>query len=566
MAILDKIKTGVDIARWQQTSPALNIHAAGVCWASDKRNDIYSFDVAFQLVSTSVLNAMFGTTEASSYVINPGLSAFGAGSEIRCAYTRTYSGTLAAGCTTTKLIVGSTIASQSTDGMVFGETSRGILGYKVRVMYNTAAGTGKTEERIIISNTSGTTPTLFLNYALSSAPADGAAFEIIGIRVYCLGNGATAATQFRYYDVATAAMTSCAGTGLTIATDSAMTTLDEQLVPYDRKPGEGFMVGTGTYDDYYATLYALYPTVSAYLTLSNIFTKNCLTATASAAGTITGQILGGDIGVLQNEYRNFQIRIVEDTGTPTAVGQRRIIASHTAGVLGTSTAPVYTLGSNWSVTPSATAKFVIEYPNQIILRTVAAGNAIYTYNYTNYTQNNGTNSILTNAWSSTYYTASTTCAVGCLNMPSYGHEPTTQVDGSRNSRHSYIYMFRGGSTTLDLFDIAGGTTGSFTAAIAYNAQQTSLSTGTSGDYSPTDQQGRWGYVALNTTGIMVRFDVKYRGFFPWPNSPLQAGTAAVGNRVFVKNYVNSNDITEKLSKIHCQAHVSTIMYRCEALM
>jgi len=494
MGILDKIKTGIDLPRWQQVSPSLNIHAAGICWAADKRNDILSFDVGFQLVSASILNVLYGGSTASVFAANPGLSAFGAGSDIRCSYTRVYYGTLAANCTTTKLLLTSTIASQTADSLVFGETDRGVLGYKVRVIGNAGAGsTGKVEERIIVSNTAGTTPTLFLNAALSVAPASGDAFEIIGIRAYCLGNGATAATQFRYFDPPTQSMVSCAGTGLTIATDSALTMLDEQLVPYDRKPGEGFKIGAGVYDNYLTAV-------------TTVFDKFCLTATSTASGSITGQTTGGDIDVLQNEYRNFQIRIVEDTTNKTAVGQRRIIASHTAGVAGTSTAPVYTLGTAWTVQPSATAKFVIEYPNLALLRTVAAGNAIYTYNYTDYTINNGTNSILTNAWSSTYFGASTTVAAGCFNVASYGHEPTTQVDGSRNSRHSYVYMFRGGGINLDLLDIAGGTTGSFTAAVGYNAQQTSFTTGTSADYDPVSQGGRWAYINLYTAGSGIVFN------------------------------------------------------------
>ena len=553
MALLDKIKTGIDLPRWQQTSPALNAHAAGICWATDKRNDIFAFDIALQLVSATVINGYYGTTEAGAFVINPGLSAFGAGSEIRCTYSRVYFGTFAAGCTTTKVIAGSSITSQSLDGMVFGETAKGILGYKIRVIYNSAGGAGKTAERIIISNTSGATPTFFLNAALPSAPASGDAFEIIGIRAYCLGNGATATTQFRYFDAATQAMVSCAGTGLTIATDSAMTVLDEQLVPYDRKPGEGFMVGTTQYDNYLTSV-------------TTVFDKYCLVATATGSDTITGQTSGGDIGVLANEYRNFQIRIVEDTTTPTAVGQRRMIKSHTAGAVGTSTAPVYTLGTAWGVEPSETAKFVIEFPNLLILRTVAAGNAIYTYNYNDYTVNNGTNSILTNAWHTTFFAASTTAAAGCLNIPSYGHEPTTQVDGTRNSRHSFIYMFRGGGIVLDLLDIAGGATGLFSAAVAYNAQQTSLSTGTSGDYAPATQMGRWGYVALNALGQMFRFDVKYRSVFPWPTTPVMAGTAVVGNRLCISIYVNPTTITEKLSKIRVQGHTTTNMYRCEDIV
>lgn len=50
----------------------------------------------------------------------------------------------------------------------------------------------------------------------------------------------------------------------------------------------------------------------------------------SSAGSGTHSLWQGDSLILANEYRNFQIRIVQDLTNPTAVGQRRIIASHTA--------------------------------------------------------------------------------------------------------------------------------------------------------------------------------------------------------------------------------------------
>lgn len=132
--------------------------------------------------------------------------------------------------------------------------------------------------------------------------------------------------------------------------------LDEQHVPHTRFPGEGFLVGAATYD-----------TAGSY-------TKGCLTATATAAGTITGQASSGDAAVLANQFRNFQIRIVEDTSTPTAVGQRRRITSHTAGA-----SPVYTLASNWSVTPSSDCKYVVENDSDKIIF-LTNSTTVYNYN------------------------------------------------------------------------------------------------------------------------------------------------------------------------------------------
>jgi hypothetical protein len=64
---------------------------------------------------------------------------------------------------------------------------------------------------------------------------------------------------------------------------------------------------------------------------------------------------------------------------------------------------------------------------------------------------------------------------------------------------------------------------------------------------------------------MYRFDIKYRSMFPWPTTPVMSGTAAVGNRVFVTNFNDTNS-GDKLSKIHIQGHTTPNMYRCEAII
>ena len=548
MAILDKIKYGIDIPRWQQMSPTLTAHAAGGAFCSDNRNDLSNYDAIFQLASATVLNVYYGPPNGMATLISPALSAFGAGSSAVFVPSMTYVGTLAAGNSTTKVISTTNLgATIPLNGFVLTEG----LGFKIRIIDNAAGASGKTEERFIIANTESATPTMYLNAPLSFTPTTGSTFEILAGKIYCLGNGATGATQFRYYRIGAGDMTSCAGTGMTIATDSAMICLDEQYVPYDNKPGEGFVAGTATHD-------------SSLNALTTLYTKRCLVGTAIGNSSITGQASGGDFLNITNEYRNFQIRIVEDTAIPTAVGQRRLIASHT----GSGVAPVYTLGTAWTVNPSVGAKYVIEYPNQIILATVAAGTAIYTYNPTAYTQNNATASMLTNAWSSTYYGArSTVVAAGTMLCGSYGHQPATSEAYVKLSRHSYIYSFRGGSTAIDRLDIAGGTSGAWTNTMAYNSQLTAFGAGSCGDYSPTDQQGRWFYFTLNGGTQVFRFDVKYGALYPWANLPLQSGTAAVGARLSCVGWNNQQlGLTDKISKIYVLGHLSTQLFRSEVII
>ena len=281
-----------------------------------------------------------------------------------------------------------------------------------------------------------------------------------------------------------------------------------------------------------------------------------LQATASGASSLTGQATGGDAAVAANEYRNFQIRIVEDTTTPAAVGQRRIIASHTAGA-----SPVYTLGTAWTTTPSATAKYVIELPNLILLRS-SGTTTVYTYNYTDATINNGTNSIAANAWSTTYFgVAPAANAAGGMWAPSFGIVP----DGSRNSRHSFCYFWRGGGATLDVLDIAGAITGTWTGAITYDGSPGALpTTGSSGCYSPFGNEGRMFYMNLytaNAVNQIYRFDVQNRVLSPYaPTDFLQSGTAVVGNRMTAYCAIDGTDLYDV---VLLQGHTAAI---CQELI
>ena len=377
MPILDKVKPIIDYPRWRQPAPTLNAHAAGSAICFDKRNDNSRHPLLYQLVSAAVLNAYDPRQDGWSFVGNPGLSAFGAGSCAVFCPSQGVRGTLGSGSTSTSIVVGSVLTA-----VIAGQ----LTGNRIRMIGNNNAGScGRIEERMIIGNSAGTSPTIYLDSPLSYSYISGDAFEIHSGRVYMLGTTA-GATQLRYYDTIYQTLTSAGNTTLTIAVDSEMVCLDEDYVPYDRKPGEGLVVTSSspaiTYD-------------------TGGIVKYCLQASAVGVGTVTGSAAGGDNNILANEYRNFQIRIVEDTTTPTAVGQRATIASHTAGAA--SPLIVYTLGANWGVRPSNNAKYVIENPNVILLFAQAAGTTIYTYNPTPATINNGTNTITTGAFSTPYF-------------------------------------------------------------------------------------------------------------------------------------------------------------------
>lgn len=524
-------KKGIDRPQWVQVAPAPNAHAAGSSVCSDLRPAPYRDPFVYHLVNATVLNRFNVVQKAWNFVQSPALAGtFGAGAGCVFAPSRGLNGAIAAGSTTT-LIVTSTVLTSVGANMLANRGGSGEYGFRLRVIDNGAGGSGKTEERWIIANSSGTTPSFLLDSALTFTPVTGSSYEVLCGQVFMLGAGVIAAGTWKSLEVATNTLTSRSQTNLpaTIGTDSALVALDEQYVPYDLEPGEGFLVGAGTY---------------------NNGALNCLTATAIGASSITGQAASGDAAVVANEYRNFQIRIVEDTVNVTAVGQRRMIASHTAGA-----SPVYTLGTAWTVNPSANAKFVIEYPNLILCRTTAAATT-YTYNYSGATVNNGTNSIAADAWSTAYFAASgSAMGAGHLMMPSFGIRPDT----TKYSRHSNIFCLRGGGVaTLDVLDIAGGTTGSWTNGAVMDGAVT-VTTGATGSYGPWDEEGRMHYLNIYTASAinqMFRFDVQNRVLSPiTPTDWIQSGTAVVGSRIATYCAL---DGTDKVSIAFLLVHLSTI--------
>lgn len=404
------------------------------------------------------------------------------------------SGTLAAGATTTKITLTTALPASVELGQLAGRGDG--TGYIIRVIGNSAGGSGMICERRIINNTSGTTPTLYLDSALDFTPQSGDRYELLSGSWFVLTTGA--AKEWRKVDVATgfvSAALSVANLPGTIGVGyNDLVTLDEQYVPAGNYPGEGFVKSASTYD-------------------SGInYVKFCLSATATAAGTITGHATSGDDYVAANQFRNFQIRIVKDTTNPTSVGQRRRITSHTAGP-----SAVYTLASNWTVTPSATASYVIENDNdKLILFTAAT--AVYNYNHT------------ANTWDTSTWAARPTAPTqGGGTMQAFG-----LVDPTNVARNSFIYSYRAvatGGNPMDVLDIAGAATGSWSSfALTPNYLTQSLSSQTFGTaYDPYTNNGKYIYMlgpfqtSLQPLAI-YRFNMLTRTKTPYSQLPVPAGT------------------------------------------
>jgi len=374
---------------------------------------------------------------------------------------------------------------------VLGNKGDGV-GFVIRVIDNGAGGSGKTEEAFISTNTSGATPVVTLASALSFTPVTGSSFELLSGRLFMLSAGTTALGCWKYYDVASNTFSgnlSITNLPATISSDSSAIAMSELYVSSDRTPSTGQVNGGATY---------------------NNGRFNCIQATAAAASTITGS--GMPATLFADEYRNFQVRIVEDTVTPTSVGQRVLITSHTGGATG-----VFTISGTFSVTPSSSAKFVVENFDAWILANSSANASVYTYN------------TATNAWSTTTFSAGG-AVVGSGNVLALNSGIPRDPTG--NSRQSFVYRVLGGaSNTISVLDIAGAATGSWSNTIMYSYMPTTtFTTGTCGIADPINNSGRYLYLNINGTQRFARFDMADRVMLPCFYMRFPQSTAVVGQK------------------------------------
>lgn len=417
-------------------------------------------------------------------------------------------------------------------------------GYRIKFISNgSGSSCGKTCIRTIIGNSGviiGTAMTIKLNKGLPAGFIAGDKWELMSGRLYILSSGAR---TFKYYDIATGtlsgALTTITNLPATFSTDSTIISLSELHVPYNRQPGEGFIVGTGTYNE------------GEHL---------CLTATAMAAGTLTGQTSGGDYAIPANLFRNFQIRIVEDTVNKTSVGQRRKIFSHTGGA---GTTPVYTLANgNWAVTPSANAKYVIEYPGDYLMLWTTGDVKTYTCALRGY--------YLSPDVAETWYDnlfANFTTAHGFGVSAFASFSLAIDADPLWYVKPGMIYLLKGaGTSTIDCLDISGGTTGSWETGgttVIYSNKLSTFTTGTSAEQDPVSNDGRYVYInpsfGVLSGQYMFRFDMLNRVLEPWAFIRATQGTIVGGKKMAFGCYI---DGTKKISFMYHILHTTIGMYQC----
>lgn len=510
MATTFDYKVILDKPTWRPLAFALNASAAASCIAYDQRNSTDCHPWVYQFVSAAIVNAYNTKTNEHIFLGSPTMGTFAAGAGACFVPSAGPNGTVSSNCTSTSIVISTALASAVGINQL---ANRGDgTGFKLRVIGNSAGGSGKTEEVTITANTGGTSaasttfPTLTITPALTFTPAAGDRYEMLSGRVFLM---ATAASIFKFYDVATNSFSAAlTATNLTTpAVDNTMFVLDELYVPTGRTPGQGYFGN--------------------------------MTATGSSATTLTGTAGATDASLAVNEYANFQIRIVTDTATPTAVGQRRKIDSHTAA-----TPTVYTV-RQWAVTPSTTCTYVVEAVGDIVCFTGSAVAVSHTYAAGGFRTDG--------SWSTGAAAASGNIQIpnrqanSAAGMTAVWASSYTSLDTAKNTRYSGVYYLRGGATsTMDVLDIAANswTTGIGGAAIIYGgATGTTFTTGTCSAYDPITSGGRYMYIHQSGIQRFYRFDCKNRVMEPFTYLPYLQGAAVLGNKLALVPYIDGTTKT-----------------------
>ena len=520
MALPTNYKEIVDHPDWFILTPQPVTDSGGSSFTSDLRNDSSRNPLLWQVKGGSAISFYDPRTDEWSQIASIGLSSITSCQNIIFVPSAGPNGTLSSGNTTTTVNLSTALPSAVGINQL-ANRGDGQLGFKIRIIGNGTGGSGKTSESFIVANTSGTTPTLTLSPALSFSPVTGDRYEILSGRLFVVGSG----PAWKYYDLATNSFSgSLTVTNLgSVSQNSQMVVLDEQYVPNTQSPGGGFF---GT-----------------------------LTATGSGGSSLTGQASGGDSGVATNEYRNFQIRIVQDTTNTTAVGQRRRISSHTAGP-----SPVYTLSSAWAVTPSTTAQYVIEGNGDVLLWYTSS---VVTYSYA------AGGFAADAAWS----TAAT--AGGAGQYANRGSAPSTgsfafwgfgvTIDTAKNTRYSMIHSWRGGgNNSIDVFDFAAAAQGTWSNGITYglSSTQTLLTTGSCAVYDPITNGGRYIYINVNGLQDFLRYDLLNRVLGSWTRNRYTV-TASAGNDSGKLGFVLAFDGTNKVGMlVYARANGNTEIFGC----
>ncbi len=350
--------------------------------------------------------------------------------------------------------------------------ARSLAGFPVRVIQ----GTGVGYQGLITRNTLGANGVLTLSPASSVAFDNTTVFQMLTGSVWIFNPGAST-VGFSCYDRATNTWTARSVTGLptSFGTDGKLVATGGAT----SGPGwQGFVNGV----------------------------------TSSATGTtLTDTTKTWPV----NGWTNSQVRIISGTGA----GQIRSIASNTSTAL--------TVSAAWTVNPDGTSNYRIEGNGNYIY--LLGNNAVTLYRYDR----------SANTWSTITPGTARGAAAGAGFSANWidGIEDSTWTDETYGVHYGtmvrqpgrYIYSLRGGGTsTLDVYDLAGNT---WINDLRYAMKEETFATGS----CATDRAGVI-YIQKDATGVIFRFDVANNVLTPFGVNPIPQGAAVVGDKMFVQTY------------------------------
>ena len=538
--ILKTLKFGLDKMVFEQMTPALAITSTGQFVIYDQEG----IEDKVMLIGSNALAYLY-SHENDGWITLPSpalAGTFGAGA-CGCFKNTGPNGTATAGSTTT-------ITTNLT-------IPRGLNGYVVRITGGTNAG----QERVILSNTTGTNAVITVKDAFPAPIDNTSTYVLMTGRYYVLGAGTLAAGSFKYWDRALSAwsgnlsITNFAASwgteGRMVATGACQTSRDSHFDGSIVSSTSTVMTvnakfttnehinrtiriieGTGVGQVRYITAntedtitvnaaFSVTPTSSSKFMITGIFGGK---ATSGGATTITNAAKTWT----NDQWINFQVRIAAGTG----VGQVRTITDNDATSL--------TVAA-WTTQPDNTSYYVIEGNDDYIY--VSGNNATAFYRY----------SISANTWS-TMTVAPATRGIGHSLDWIVNISDSSWNNESNNLVGRYIYSFRGTATsTLSRYDI---TTNSW-ENLTYGNQAETFTTGSCACADRNEI-----YISKENTGRVFRYIIPQNriesfGTFPYPNS-----TAVAGNKMWTYNYTEKDDYVKF---VYYLSHSLTNLHRCQVI-
>lgn len=473
---------------------------------------------------------------------SPALATFGAGA---CGVFFPWSFTYTAngGSTTTATVLAST---HNIMGVAVGETIEFL-----------ASGTNNGLRRVItgVINNAGTgTITIQWSAPVATAVLNTHTFRISTGQIYVFGGGTTAAGTFKSYDIATRAWSgNLTVTGVpTLTADSKMVcayqipkvyysgqvssvtnttnaTISDASAKWMINQWAGYWVrifaGTRSPNNSTGAVEALYQITSntaTVLTLSGVFSSppdntsfysiEDVLASGVATGGSTTTLVNSGKNWTTNQWTNYRVRITGGTG----LGQSALITSNTATTL-----TFGTLG----VAPAAGSIYEIEGDENSLYLLGNAAVTMYKYSRS------------ANSWA----TVSPTTARGGATAGGMSANVVLATGDSNWSNESailnsrYIYSFRGGAaSTLDQFDIAGGTAGAGAwTAVNYVSSET-FTTGAS--YALIGRNLIIEKESASAARRLFVYDVvsnTFKGYFTFL---FPSGATVTGNKIWIKGF------------------------------